>query len=124
MKKLLFLVIIAALVWYGWKQYPSLVERRPSHEAVVENDTGSTLTRVRLTVDGQTFVKEELPDGARAVFPFRVGRDASFELVWQWANRPGENSWSGGMVPKGPLVQRHVMTIDSDAGVIYRAENK
>jgi hypothetical protein len=124
MKKLIFLVIVAALVWYGWKQYPSLVERRPSHEAVVENGTGSALTRVRLTVDGQTFVKEELADGARAVFPFRVGRDASFELVWQWSNRPGENSWSGGMVPKGPLVQRHIMVIDSDAGVLYRAENK
>ena len=124
MKKLLFLAIVVGLVWYGWKHYPSLIERRPSHEAVVQNSTGSGLTRVRLTVDGQTFVKEELAEGAEAVFPFRVGRDASFELVWQWSNRVGENSWSGGMVPKGPLVQRHIMTIDSDAGVLYRAENK
>jgi len=124
MKKLLFLVLIAGVAWYGWKQYPSLVEHRPSHEAVVVNGTGAELQRIRLTVDGQTFVKEDLPDGARAVFPFRVGRDASFELVWQWADRPGENSWSGGMVPKGPLVQRHIMTIDADAGVLYQPENK
>jgi hypothetical protein len=123
-KKLLFFVIVAALAWYGWKQYPTLVERRPFHEAVIQNSTGAELTRVRLTVDGQTFVKEELADGAEAVFPFRVGRDASFDLVWQWGNRPGESSWSGGMVPKGPMVQRHILTIDGDAGVLYRAEHK
>ena len=124
MKKLLFLVALAALVWYGWKQYPSLVQKRPSHEAVVENSTGTGLTRVRLVVGGQTFVKEELADGARAVFPFRVSRDASFELVWQWSDRPGESTWSGGMVPAGPMVQRHIMVIDADGGVLYRAEPK
>jgi hypothetical protein len=124
MKKLLLLVFVAGVAWYGWKHYPSLIERRPSHEAVIQNSTGTGLTRIRLTVDGQTFVKEELPDGAKAVFPFRVGRDASFELVWQWSDRPGENTWTGGMVPKGPMVQRHIMTIDADAGVLYQAENK
>ena len=36
----------------------------------------------------------------------------------------GEYSWSGGLVPRGPMVQRHIMTVDQDAGVIYRAENK
>ncbi len=123
-KKLLFLALVGAAAWYGWKHYPSLLERRPSHLAVVQNSTGAGLTRVRLTVDGQTFVKEELADGSAATFPFRVGRDASFELVWQWANRVGENSWSGGLVPKGPMVQRHTMTIDGEGGVLYRAENK
>ena len=121
MKKLLLLVIVVAVAWYGWKQFPALMERRPSHEAVVENRTGSGLTRVRLTVDGRTFVKETLPDGQDAVFPFRVGRDATFQLTWQWADRPGENSWAGGMITAGPLVQRHTMIIDGDAGVLYRA---
>lgn len=124
MKKLLVLVLVVAAAWYGWKNYPSLVERRPSHEAVIENATGIAIIRVRLTVDGQTFVKEELADGAKAVFPFRVNNDASFNLTWEWDGRPGENAWSGGMVPKGPMVQRHVMTIDSEAGVLYRPENK
>jgi hypothetical protein len=90
----------------------------------VQNSTGAGLIRVRLTVDGQTYVKETLPDGAKAVFPFRVGKDASFDLTWQWADRVGENNWSGGMVPAGPMVQRHTMTIDADAGVIYRAAQK
>lgn len=124
MKKLLFLAVVVALAWYGWKQYPTLIQRRPSHEAVIQNSSGTGLTRVRLTVDGQTFVKEELADGARAVFPFRVNQDASFDLAWQWSDRTGESSWSGGMVPKGPMVQRHMMTIDADAGVLYRAEHK
>ena len=124
MKKLIMLVLVAAVAWYGWKHLPSLLERRPSHEAVIQNSTGAGLTRIRLIVDGQTFVKEELADGASAVFPFRVGKDASFQLTWQWADRVGENSWSGGMVPAGPMVQRHTMTIDGDGGVVYRAAAK
>ncbi|TMQ74312.1 MAG: hypothetical protein E6K81_00130 [Candidatus Eisenbacteria bacterium] len=125
MKKLVLLALIAFAAWYGWKHYKSLLlERRPMHEAVVENQTGVGLTRVRLTVDGQTFVREELPDKGRASFPFRVGRDAAFRLVWQWSDRTTENTWNGGMVAVGPMVQRHVMVIGSDAGVLYRAEPK
>ena len=124
MKKLVLLVLVLGLAWFGWKRLPTLLEKRPSHEAVVLNSTGVGLTRIRLAVGGQTFVKEELADGASAVFPFRVGGDASFELTWQWADRVGENSWSGGMVTVGPMVQRHTMTIDGDAGVLYRAAAK
>lgn len=124
MKKLLFLVFVAAVAWFGWKQLPTLFERRPAHEAVVQNSTGAGLTRVRVVVDGQTFVKETLPDGESAVFPFRVGRDASFELTWQWTDRIGEQSWSGGMVAVGPMVQRHTMTIYGDAGVLYTPTRK
>jgi len=124
MKKLLLLVIVAAVAWFGWKQLPTLFERRPAHEVVVQNDTGTGLARVRVVVDGQTFVKETLPNGEAAVFPFRVGRDASFDLTWQWADRVGENHWSGGMVAVGPMVQRHTMTIDADAGVLYTPTRK
>lgn len=124
MKKLFLFALVVLVAWYGWKRLPTLLEKRPSHEAVVQNQTGADLTRVRLAVDGQTFVKEELADGANAVFPFRVAKDASFELTWQWADRVGENTWSGGMVPAGPMVQRHTMTIDADAGVLYRAAQK
>jgi hypothetical protein len=124
MKKLLLLSVLVIAIWYGWKHGPAVFQRRPSHEAVVRNRTGSDMSRVRLTVDGQTFVREELADGAEAVFPFRVGRDASFELKWEWNARPGEYQWSGGMVPRGPMVQRHTMSVDDDAGVIYQAEVK
>jgi hypothetical protein len=124
MKNLILLVLVALVAWYGWKHLPSLLEKRPSHEAVIQNGTGTGLTRIRLTVDGQTFVKEELADGASVTFPFRVGKDASFQVTWQWADRVGESNWSGGMVPAGPMVQRHTMVIDADGGVVYSAAAK
>jgi hypothetical protein len=124
MKKLIFLVLIALVAWYGWKHLPGLLEKRPSHEAVIQNHTGSGLLRVRLTVDGQTFVKEDWPTAPTRCSRSRVGKDASFTLVWQWADRVGESNWGGGMVPAGPMVQRHTMTIDSDGGVVYQAAAK
>jgi len=118
-----FLVLVLAL-WYGWRHYGDLVHRRPSHEAVVENASGREMTRVRLTVDGQTFVKESIPAGGKEVFPFRVERDATFQLVWTWSTSLGEASWSGGLVPRGPMLQRHILTVDDEGSVLYRAENK
>ena len=123
MKRLILLILVAAAVWYGWK-HPDLLRRHPSHEAVVENTSGLEMARVRLTVGGQTFVKESIPDGTKAAFPFRVDHDASFQLVWEWADRIGERTWSGGNVPAGPMLQRHIMTVDGDGAVLYRAENK
>ena len=122
MKQLILLGLVALAAWYGWKHYPELIRRQPGHEAVVENRTGRTMDRIRLSVGGQTFVKERLPEGANAVFPFKVTSDASFTLVWQWENEPGERNWSGGMVPRGPMLQRHTMTVDGDGAVYYRAE--
>src|SRR5438105_2921574 len=119
MRKLLVLIIVVCVGWYGWKHYPSVFEHRPAHEAVVRNRSDMGMTRVRLMVDGQTFVRDDLPNGADAVFPFRVSRGASFQLVWQWSGREGEAQWSGGMVPKGPMVQRHIMSVDGDGGVVY-----
>ncbi len=124
MKRLLLLALFAAALWYGWKHWGELVSKRSGHEAVVENASGRELTRVRLSVGGQTFVKESIPDGERAVFPFRVDSDATFELVWRFADASSEQSWSGGMVPRGPMLQRHVMTVDGDGAVLYRPENK
>ena len=124
MKKIILFLIFAFAAWYGWKHWPEFSNRQPSHEAVVVNASGVTLVRIRLTVDGQTFVKEELPTEDKVVFPFRVKNDASFSLVWEWSDRIGESHWAGGMVPHGPMVQRHIMQVDGDGGVTYTAENK
>ncbi len=125
MKRLVFLVILAGTAWYGWHHYRDLLHRTPSHDAVIENRSGRDIVRVRLTVDGQTYVKERIASEADAVIPFRVGNDATFQMVWQWDNAAvGEQSWSGGLVPRGPMVQRHHLTIDPDGGVLYRAEQK
>jgi hypothetical protein len=124
MKKLIVLGILVGAAWYGWKNYPALFERRPSHEAVVENAGTASLERVRVTVDGQTLVRETIPAGGKATLPFRVNRDSNFEVRWEWNGRIGEHSWAGGTVPRGPMTQRHVIHIDDDNEVSYRPENK
>jgi hypothetical protein len=124
MKRLILFLLLIVALGYGWQHRGDLLNRRPGHEAVVENSSGREMTRVRLSVGGQTFVKDSIPADGKAVFPFRVDRDATFELVWQFADASSEQSWSGGMVPKGPMLQRHIMTVDGDGAVIYRPENK
>jgi hypothetical protein len=124
MKKLLFFALFVFAAWYGWKHYRALIDHRPSHEAVVQNDGTVDLERVRLTVDGQTFVKEVVPSGGSVTFPFRVNDDATFRLVFQRTGKLGEREWTGGMVPKGPMVQRHIISVDDNGDVMYRAENR
>lgn len=131
MKRGLLLILFAVALWYGWQhrdklpdELAELFHRRSGHEAVVVNTSGREMTRVRLGVGGQTFVKESIPDGEKAVFPFRVDADATFHLVWSFAGAANEQSWAGGMVPRGPMLQRHVMTVDADGEILYRPENK
>jgi hypothetical protein len=124
MKKLIIVALLGLAVWQGWKHYPELRSRAPSHEAVIQNSSGQTLTRVRLTVGGQTFVKEEIAPDQTATFPFRVNQDSQFSMTWEWKDRSGESHWSGGDVFKGPMVARHVITVSDDGGVIYQSENR
>lgn len=124
MRGLLILLLFGVAVWYGWQHYPSVLERRPSHVAVIANNSGAELRRVRFKVDGQTFVKEVIADDARAEIPFRVHNDSSFGMEWGWSDRPNETEWNGGMVARGPMVQRHVFTVLGDGGVMYQAEPK
>ena len=122
MKQLLFLALLVAAGWYGWTHYQGLFQRRPSHQAVIVNQTGQELDRIRLKVDGQTLVKETLAAGETAWLPFRVNRDSAFELVWQI--RGEDRTWSGGMVSAGPMAQSHSFTSGEDNQVMYRAEAK
>jgi hypothetical protein len=120
---ILFLVVVAA-GWYAWHHYGDILHKQPSHEAVIENRTGHEMVRVRLNVDGQGFARESIPDEGTATIPFRVGDDSAFQLIWEYRDAEGEHQWSGGMVPKGPMTQRHIFTVDGEGAVIYRAENK
>ena len=124
MMRLIIFVLIVAAAWYGYKHYPELLNRAPGNEAVVVNNSGAVLTRVRLTVDGQTFVKERLADGEKTTFTFKVANDASFDLAWQLESAMGERHWHGGMVPKGPITQRHFLQIDAGGEVVYEARAK
>lgn len=124
MKKLFLFALVVLAAWYGWTHRDTLLHRQGSHAAVVQNDTGEDVQRVRVTVDGQTLVKESLAAGQSVELPFRVANDSDFQVTWQWVARPGEMSWRGGSIAKGPLLQRHIFQLMGDGTVLYRAESK
>jgi hypothetical protein len=120
MKKLLLLVLIVAAGWYGWKNYPQILNKQPAHKAIIVNQTGRDMQRVRLVVDGQTLVRETLADNQEAELQFKVANDSEFQLIWQWTDAPGEFRWSGGRVPRGPMVQKHKFIVDGANEVVYQ----
>jgi hypothetical protein len=119
-KKLLLFALVVAAAWYGWKRYPDIANRQPGHTAVVTNQTGRDMERVRLVVDGQTFVSETLAEDASAEFKFRVANDSEFQIIWKWTNSMGEFQWRGGRVPRGPMVQKHLFTVQGANEVVYQ----
>ncbi len=124
MRNLFILVLLAVAVWFGWKEYGDRFTKGPEHRAVIENRADRGMSAVRLKVAGKTFEKESLADGEDVNFTFRVARDAGFELTWTWSGASGEMSWTGGYVTRGPMAQEHIMTVDGDGSVIYRAESR
>jgi len=124
MKRLILLLLLVVAIWYARQHYGDLFHKQPRDEAVIENTSGREMTHVRLTVDGQTMAKDAIAEDAKAVIPFHVDHDATFKLVWQWGDSPEERTWSGGNVYRGPMLQRHFLTVDGEGAVIYRAENK
>ena len=124
MKRLLVYAFVAFAAWYAWTHWHNLTDKRPRHEAIIENHSGRAMERIRLAVGGQTFVRESLADEATATFPFLVDQDATFQLEWKWPNQEFDQRWAGGMVPKGPMVQKHHLSVDGEGNVIYQAEQK
>jgi hypothetical protein len=125
MKKLFFLALLAFAGWYGWNHRDTLFQRKAGHEAVVENHTGQAIQRVRVVVDGQTLVRQDpLEDGASVTLPFQIANDSDFQVTFLWVSRPGEMTWRGGSIARGPMLQRHVFQVMEDGSVLYRAESK
>jgi hypothetical protein len=124
MKRLFILGVFAVCGWYGWTHRDTLFARHETHEAVIENNASSSIERFRLTVDGQTLVKESIASNEKAVIPFEVKNDSDFKLIWEWGDKPGERRWHGGMIAKGAMLQRHVFQIDDAGNVRYYTEPK
>lgn len=121
MKRLLTLLAFAAVLYYGWQHRDSLLHREPGSEAVVVNAADMTLLRVRLTVDGQTVVRESIAPGERATLPIRPKRDSDFRLDWQWERREGGASWQGGTITGGAAPSRTTFTVGADGSVMFQA---
>jgi hypothetical protein len=121
MRRVLILALFAAAGWYGWKHYSQL-HQVPGDEAVIENESGKELDRFRLIAGDQTVVREVIPSGSTVTLPFRVTRDGSITLKWQYERTDWDQSWTGGSVAAGPLRTRHHLTIEPDGGVIWVPE--
>ena len=80
MLRLFIFVLLIFSGWYAWRHWHELTDRRPKHDAIIENHSGRTMLRVRLGVGGQTFVHESIPDNTNLTVPFLVNEDASFVL--------------------------------------------
>lgn len=77
------------------------------------------MQRVRLTVDGQTYVREVLEPGARVTIPIRVARASDFRVRWEWRGLEGAPDWRGGEITPAPPRSRCVLEMfdDNDATV-------
>lgn len=117
MKKLIILVLIAMTAWYGWKHRESLLHPVHDNEAVIVNAADHGLQRFRVTVDGQTMVREEIEPGASSTLPFHVAHDSDFQLDWQWRGREGRPTWRGGLVTAGAPLSRTTLTVSDDGSV-------
>ncbi len=125
MKKLFFLALVAIAGWYGWKHYPELLHRAPSNEALLKNESGHPLERVRITVAGQTYVIERLETGqSRGVSFPAVTAPSEFQLTWEYGDAQGEHRWNGGGISPSPLPDRHTFLIDPEGEVMYSAAKK
>ena len=124
MKRLFIVALLAFAAWFGWKKWPEFANSRPGHDLVLINNSDEALERLRVTVDGKTLVCERLEDGKTAVIPFKVQNTSDLQLEFQWSRREGIMTWRGGMVPAGPMLQKHILRIDPDGGVTYSTEHK
>jgi len=117
MKKLILLALFAAAAWYGWKNREALMHPVPSDQAVIVNAADRALLRVRLTVDGQTMVRDAIEPGASTTFPFHIAHDSDFQMDWQWRGREGRGVWRGGLVTANSPPSSSTLTVSADGSV-------
>jgi hypothetical protein len=117
MKRLLFFVLAAAAAWYGWNHRTGLFAGSTDSEAVIVNSGTRAMLRVRLTVNGQTYVREVIEPDTEEKFPIAVTRESDFRLKWDWRGLEGAPEWRGGEVTPGPPRSRCTIQVYDDGGV-------
>ncbi len=123
MKRLLILVLLAAAIWYGCKRDWNF-SQGTSNDVLLVNRTGHALERIRVTIGGETVVRELLEEDATATIPFRSQREGEFRLEWHVRGQMGEQTWAGGHLIGGPTASRHTFEFVSQNGVVWHAEPK
>ena len=123
LKKLMFLALLVAAVWYGSKHYRTLMPAK-SGDVEVVNHSGRGVDRLRISVNSQTVVIETLEDGATARVAFQPQSDGMFLLTWVVRGMQGVPTWSGGSATAGPELKTHRFEFRENAGVIWSSEIK
>lgn len=119
--RLLALVLLALAVWQGVRLAPRLFRKPPSHHVVVVNEGDRTIETLQVRVGRQRFEGGPLAKRDSIAWAFRVARDVPIEMVWTWEDRPDdEHAWDGGRVPVGPMVERFLIAVRDDGGVVFR----
>jgi hypothetical protein len=122
MKRLFWLVLFAAVGWYGWQHRATLLHPEVVDEVVIVNATGTDIVRVRVTVDGQTLVREAIANGTSSTLTFHLERQSEFQVEWQWRRREGRVNWRGGLVTPGPVPLRTTITALTDGTAMATSE--
>lgn len=116
-RRLLVLLIVAAAVYYGWKNYRGLMSslNTKTGDVVVVNHSGHPVERIRISNGGRTEVVETLEDGATAQVAFQPPSDGTFHLVWKYRDLLGEREWDGGTAtPSQVMTNRFEFTGESN----------
>ena len=118
MRKLVILALVVFAGWTAWKKYPTLFERQPKNDAVIENASDQPVQRVRLVVGNQTLVKESITPGQSVTLSFAVNHDTPIRLEWELPDG-SQHNWSKGLATAGPMLEVHDIRIESGDRVIY-----
>jgi hypothetical protein len=120
MKRLFGFAIVVAVAWYGWKHYNGL-NGAPANEVVIENDSGVTLGRVRISISGKDYPAYDSLYSGKSIkqsFPTTTP-DGQFDLRWVTQSGPYDISWKGGQITAGPVRMRHVLQVQAGGGVVW-----
>ena len=121
LKRLVFLAVLVAAVWYGSKHYKDLIPRT-SGDVEVVNHSGRAIHALRISVGEQTVAVEDLEDGATRLVSFQPNSDGTFRLVWASSGVLGERIWSGGSA--STAIQTHHFDFRENGDVTWTHEAK
>lgn len=117
MMRLLILALFAFAAWYGWNHREMFTRGRDDTEVVLVNEGSRAMQRVRLRVDGNTYVRDKIEPEESAVFSIPVTHPSDFRLIWEWQGVEGVPEWRGGEVTPGSSRQRCKLQVFEDNGV-------
>jgi hypothetical protein len=95
----------------------------PGDEAVIENQSGRAMDRVRIEAAGTELpALDSISVGDHAVVPFTAAHDGAFHLRWVPRGTDVDKDWTGGEITAGPVHSRHHLQVGPDGGVVVTSE--